>query len=59
MEYVELSVAAGLVAVTGLWSTVTTRRLRRPGNPPRRPQNGLPLLEAAYLAADRPGWPTP
>ncbi|KQV20564.1 MULTISPECIES: TIGR04222 domain-containing membrane protein [unclassified Kitasatospora] len=50
MQYVELAVAAGLVAVTGLWSTAANHRLKHPKNPQRTPHNGLPLLEAAYLA---------
>ncbi|MER5865351.1 TIGR04222 domain-containing membrane protein [Kitasatospora sp. NPDC002040] len=50
MPYTELIIATGLLALTGLWAGFTGRRMERAGKHPHRPQNGLPLLEAAYLA---------
>lgn len=50
MQYAELVTAISLLAVTGLWAAVADRRLKHPKNRQRTPQNGLPLLEVAYLA---------
>ncbi|MFJ9518752.1 TIGR04222 domain-containing membrane protein [Kitasatospora sp. NPDC101801] len=50
MQYAELVTAISLLAATGLWAAVADRRLKHPRNRQRTPQNGLPLLEVAYLA---------